>query len=383
SSGWSLNNQLDWAVGKHTLDVLPPQRNQVRFRIAFSSFNNREFRDGFAFNNIVIEDRNRTILVENFTNLSQAANNTAFKNFRTLNETFNPNELVKLQYHHASAQNSASADPLHDANPIDQNARAAFYGVTNPVRAFIDGGFGQISSNSTFTSGIPLNTYFSLRSLVSSPVNISIDFETDPSDKLNVKATVQPTNTIRPGRYNVFIAIAEQDVLGQVYVLRKFLPSAAGTPLTSLSVSDPAQEIVASYDMRHVTRLPNSDFAPFAVIVFVQNLETKDVLQTVMRQDGTASQNIVTGVETTLEHYFRLYPNPADERLNIILPSPVKAETAFKVFDTFGRQVFDGYFKTGEQEKTLETKPLSAGIYLILLSTPEGLVRKKAMIVHE
>jgi hypothetical protein len=150
-----------------------------------------------------------------------------------------------------------------------------------------------------------------------------------------------------------------------------------------LSATDPVQEIYATYDMRHVTRLPNGDYAPFAVIVFVQHLETKDVLQTIMRQDGTGSSQIVTGIETSFDNIFRLYPNPADDRLNIILPAPVIDETPVKVFDTFGKQVFDGTMKAGEHMKTIETKSLSGGVYLIQLSTPMGMVRKKAMVIHE
>ena len=382
-SGWSLSSQVAWAVGKHTLDVLPPERNKVRFRVAFSSFNNGEQRDGFAFNNVVIEERNRTILVENFTTLNpaQEQNNLAYKNFMGVD--FNAAEIVKLQYHHTPAQNSLPPDLLNLDNPADQNARAAFYGVTTPVRAFVDGGFGQSSSNSTFQSPA-LDLYFSLRSLVTSPVTLAIDFENQPSDKLNVKATVQAIDDLGgTGQYNVFIAIAEQEVLNQHYVLRKFLPDPSGTPLTSLMPTDPAQEITASYDMRHISRLPNGDFAPFAVIVFVQNLQTKDVLQTVMRRDGTASGEIVTAIETPFDNHIRIYPNPADDILNIILPAPVKAETPLKIFDTFGKQVYSGLFKPGEHVKTVETKPFAAGIYLIRLSTPEGEFTKKAMVVHE
>jgi hypothetical protein len=391
SSGWSTINETQWKAGKHTLDVLPPDRSKVRFRVAFSSLRknttNVQGLDGFAFNDVVIQERNRTILAENFTNLSAINNNTAFRDFKTDPQTgvFNPAEVVKIQYHHLSGP-AVNGDALNQANPVDQNARAAFYGVTTPTRAFIDGGYGQTSSNATFGADdlTPLNTYFSLRSLVTAPVDISVDFLPEPADKLNVKATVQATSSIGdPGQYNVFIAVAEQEVLGQSYVLRKLLPDASGTPLTSLSASDPAQEIMASYDMRHVTKLPSGEYAPFAVIVFVQNLETKEVLQTAIRQDGTASSNIVTGIETSSDQYIKLYPNPSDDRLNIILPSPVKAETPVRIFDTFGKQVYEGSFRIGENVKEVQTKLLSAGVYLIQLSTPQGLVRKKAMVVHE
>src|SRR5690606_29498688 len=103
SSGWSVANQREWAVGKHSLTMLPEPRTQVRFRVAFASFNNSEGRDGFAFNNVVIEERNRTVLAENFTNLTQTANNQEFRRFpNNIDNDFNSSELVKLQYHHAA-----------------------------------------------------------------------------------------------------------------------------------------------------------------------------------------------------------------------------------------------------------------------------------------
>ncbi len=382
SSGWSHSDQRAWMVGKHTLDVIPGDRKQVRFRIAFRSFNNSEQLDGFAFNNVVIEERNRTILVENFTHEVFTGNNNAFKAFRSDGDfNFNTAELVKLQYHHASAQ-GPDPDALHQANPVDQNARAAFYGVANPVRAFVDGGFGQSSTNATFESSA-LETYFSMRSLVTSPVTINADFVAEPADQLNVKVTVQATSDLgNPGQYNVFIAVAERSVEGQVFVLRKFLPNASGIPLTSLSASDPAQEITVSYDMRHVTRNPDGSFAPFAVIAFVQHLETKDVLQTIMRLDGTASPQIVTGIERTDSHYVRLYPNPADDVVNIVLAAPVSHSTPFRIFDSFGREVHADMFETGQHMKTVPTKELSAGVYLMHLSSPDGLIQKKVMVVH-
>jgi hypothetical protein len=229
-----------------------------------------------------------------------------------------------------------------------------------------------------------VDLYFGLRSLVSSPVDISIDFEDEPADRLNVKAIVQATNEVgAAGKFNVFIAIAEHSVDGQLYVLRKFLPDASGVPLTALNPSDTPQEITVSYDMRHVTRKVTGEFEDFAVIVFVQNLETKDVLQTILRPGGPVSSEVVTGVEATQENDVRIYPNPADDVLNIILPAPVAQETPVKVFDTFGREVYSGVFSSGEHTKAIATKALSSGVYLIQLSTAQGLIQRKTMVVHE
>lgn len=383
SSGWSTADQEDWVIGKHSLDGIHP-RNKVRFRIAFASFNNPEGRDGFAFNNVLIEERNRTVLVENFTHLNQNTNNLLFKGFKAIDPddgSINPLELVKLQYHHSPAVPNVVPDVLHDANPIDHDARAAFYGITNTARAFIDGGFGQSSTNATFTSP-DVDTYFSLRSLVTSPVNISLSFENQPSDRLNVKATVKANMALDdPHKYNVFIAVAEREVLGQVYVLRKFLPSAAGVPLGVSSPADPEQEITVSYDMRHVTRLIDGTFAPFAVIAFVQHLETKSVLQTVMREDATASSDIVTGVDPSSEAHVRFFPNPADDVLHIEFESAVAEGTKLTMFDTWGRQVFGT--EVNSSSISIPTKDLSGGVYIVELDTPKGKVRRKIMVLHD
>ena len=37
----------------------------------------------------------------------------------------------------------------------------------------------------------------------------------------------------------------------------------------------------------------------------------------------------------------------------------------------------------GENVRAIRTKDLASGVYLIQLSTPEGQMRKKAMVVHE
>jgi hypothetical protein len=102
-----------------------------------------------------------------------------------------------------------------------------------------------------------------------------------------------------------------------------------------------------------------------------------------MRQDGTASPGIVTGIETPFDNIVKLYPNPADAQLNIILPAPVAEATPVSMFDTFGKAVYHGTFQPGEHMKAITSKSLSTGVYLIQLSTPQGTIRKKAMIVHE
>jgi hypothetical protein len=373
--GWSGNTQTAWKNGKHSLDVIPGnQRDKVRFRVAFSSFTNTSSKEGFAFNNVNIEERNRTILVENFTNLTSTNNNTQFKNFRSANVG---TDLVKLQYH----TSVAGADQLFNDNAVDQNARAAFYGVTQSMHAFIDGGFDQSAANKTFTAPW-IDNYFTLRTLVSSPLTVAIDYPGTSTDQFDVNVSLKALENIPLGKYNVFIAIAEQEVMGQAYVLRKMLPSASGTQLTALT-KDAEQIVTVSYDMRNVTRNPDGTFKPIAVIAFVQEIEKKDVLQTTIRLDAAPVSTIVTGIENGSGNAFTVYPNPADQQMTIILPEPSKQRAALQLFDQMGKLVYESRLEKGDSEKTIATNALAGGVYLIQIDSPKGALRKKVMVLHQ
>lgn len=382
-SGWSRPNQFNWAAGKHTLDVLPTPaataRTQVRFRIAFSSFTNKEAKDGFAFKNVKIEERNRTILVENFSNLTSTTNNAAYQSFKTFANTtdFNKQELVKLQYHTPLVP----GDVLFEDNPVDQSARAAFYGVTQTNKAYIDGGYDRTATLQSF-NGNWLDNYFSLRSLVAAPLDIAIDLPASPSDKFNIRTTITVNNAVPTGRYHVFIAVAERDVLGQLYVLRKLLPDASGTLLTALA-ANASQQILVSYDMRQITKNSAGVFSPIAVIVFVQALEgNKEILQTTIREVATPPSTIVTSLES-LNGAFHVYPNPADREMTIELPDNITEASTLRMFDQVGKVVTHMVFEKGERKKTIDTSSHAGGVYLMQIQTGKGILSRKVMVLHE
>ncbi|NJN42491.1 MAG: hypothetical protein HC811_09970 [Flammeovirgaceae bacterium] len=100
--GWTTIN-VNWRKSKHILDdvALEPQ---VVFRFALSSVVDNPSADGFALDNIRIGNRTRTILLENFTNKSntaqQAGVNIEMRESDNL-KTFNPGGtgtlLVKIK----------------------------------------------------------------------------------------------------------------------------------------------------------------------------------------------------------------------------------------------------------------------------------------------
>jgi hypothetical protein len=379
--GWSSNDQNSFLEGRHTLDEIPlTQRNSVRFRIAFAGFNNATNKDGFAFTNVKIQERNRTLLVENFTNNSDIArteentddNNAEFREFKAGSSA---KELVKIQYH----TSISGFDENNDMNPIDNSARAAFYGVTQAAKGFIDG-----YSEGRFDGADWTDNEFSLRSLVSSPVDLDITSPDLSNNQFNIQVVVKANSAIPAGQqFVVQIALVEKSVGEEAFVMRKLLPSASGTPLT-ITTAGEEQTVLASYDLRNVLNQ-----SQLAVVAFVQSIRSnpttgrKEVLQSGFLDTGnlTIPTTIITEVEQ-LDVAFEVYPNPANEALTIRLPQAVNKASTLLVYDQMGKVVAETQVEKGEQRKQLPTKNLADGVYVLKIETAQGMLIRKVMVIH-
>jgi hypothetical protein len=382
--GWSgdtkePNEENGWTNAKYNFDDFLGQK-KVRIRFVFGSNpdNPSGIYDGFAIDNFAIESRNRTILAENFTNLtnrSQADNNNiplrAFANTKTRNE------LVTLQYH----TSLGGEDEIFQANVIDPNARAAFYGVTSPYVGYLDGISRGLFGDDRTKPVLPwVVNEFDSRSLEPAPLTILIQQPTVNTDGMfTITTTVRidsATSLDSNEQYVVHVAVAEQQVGSETYVLRKLLPSATGTPLTILNSLE-SQNITVSYDLHNVL-----DKSKIAVIVFVQGLRSKRVLQTGLRENILAP-DVVTDVEGGFDEAIGIYPNPADQSFSMELAQPVKERTSVVLYDQVGKVSHKTWFEKGESRKLIDTSKLAAGMYLLQVDSNKGMTRKKVMVVHQ
>jgi len=376
---WTTNiDKTDsiWLQAKHTLNlpenVLPSaKRNKVRFRIAFASNGDTEF-EGVAFNNVHIEDRNRIMLVENFTNVTAAGagvNNTRFNTPQ--------DDVVKIQYN----VSFPGEDEINLQNPTDPGARGAFYGIANTdqvvPRVYVDGTSGGKLTGPTDW----FDQSKSLRSLVTSPLDISISTVPASTSQLSVVAQITPNQTLTEGKLIAHVVIVENPVDGNEFVLRKMLPNASGTVLampltTGVPVTLPT--LTWQVDNTHV------DPANLSVVVFVQNEDTKEVLQAAMLEHpSNLPTAIVTGTEPSFSQQTSLYPNPADHQLIIHMPQAARKDMPLSIFDTFGHEVLQRTIVTGEQQVVVNTTSFAAGVYLIQFEASPGVqVRKKVVVTH-
>jgi hypothetical protein len=379
--GWSGENIKEWRIGKHSLNDIAPLSN-VRLRVAFRS-DQREELGGFAFGDVRIEQRNRIMLVENFTNSTSqnsSANNTAFN-------ALGSNEIVRIQYHTSFPGN----DPFNLSNPTDNNARAAFYGISSSVqnsgnvvpRGYVDG-----ISQGNFVANWAGN-YINLQSLVASFINISIADNTTPANATagKVKATISvsalddiPTSPTKS--YRLFVAVVERQVGSNRFVMRKMLPDAAGIPIpnkNNIFVLEKDDAFAFTTDLTSISGFV--DGTQLAFVAFVQDIVSKEVLQSSII-NFAQTLDLVTGIEKLAE-YINIYPNPANESFEIELPTKADNRLMINLIDPVGRSAQQLYFEKGEQTKTVNTQNLAQGIYVVQIGSGKtGVVRKKVLVVH-
>lgn len=365
-----------WRQAAYKLDNLVGKSNIV-FRIAFAS--NTPRREGFAFDNVFIGERTRTVLLESFTNSSSATNaklhNDVFSGFSN-----NSSEIAKIEFHTPFP----GVDPLNAANPQINNSRTAFYGITSSPTFSLDG--------TILNTAASLNSFYNDRVLIPSPIRINVNQEKDGNIvRINVSLTNTTNQIISKDGLHAFITIVEKTITDPLwlggsgntqfnFVARQMLPSAAGLTLT--------QDIapLATITLPEVTWSMNDLITSGngAIVVFVQSIEggNKNVLQSTIVNATEEPQ-----ITTETEHFasgskIKIYPNPASEAVTIELPYTLSKNTPIKMFDVNGHEIHNTVFEKGKRIMMLSTRECSSGVYLIQIDDGNSIVRKKVMVVQ-
>lgn len=385
-AGWtgdenSTTKYKSWKRATFSLDALVGQPN-VNFRIAFAATVSGG--EGFAFDNFLIGERSRTVLVENFTNTSTAAGSAA-KQQNDLYNTFKSSstELVKIQYH----TSFPGTDPINEQNKSIYDARSAFYGLTSSPAAKLDG----ISKTGPFVNWG--ETFYDDRVLDPTFLRINnIDVQ-----KVNgmVKINTQLLAT-GPLPKNLFVhtlivekEITQAEFLGNngdtkfLYVVKQMLPTPEGHKITkSLSTGETYNVPEVIWENQNLLTNGNG-----AIVVFVQQdtITSKAVYQAKIVLNPP-HPDLVTGVEKDFIGIDRIvaYPNPVDKELTIELPTKALNKTPVRLIDPVGKIIQDTFIPAGENSKTLSTQDLVGGIYLIQIEAGKNnLVHRKIMVVHK
>ncbi|MGB4973781.1 MAG: PKD domain-containing protein, partial [Cyclobacteriaceae bacterium] len=398
--GWNGTSNISWMESKHILDEIniPVLQDNVVFRFAIASLNNLPNTDGFAVDNVRIGNRTRTILLENFTNKAnpKAINGVVIEKRESdllkANSSNIGTELVKINYH----VGFPNTDPFNLDNPADPSARALYYNITETPLVRLDGFKNPGQPEAPFSTWG--DAQYGIRTLQLAQAELTFDVINSADGSLQVDVQVNPKIELAANTV-LHVAILEKDIAisdlttaqsGMIatgetdfeFVLKRMLPSALGTRFNQVAPAGQALNFGPFnwYPEKAKMYNPANDLA---VIVFLQNEDTREILQSEIMED-IADPPLVTGInkDVPLEQV-AIYPNPADDQIEVELPWPAQKRIRLLLSSQLGVISTDTVFEPGQQTKTIYTKDLAAGIYFLQIQEGEKRTVKKIMIVHK
>ncbi|MEQ8302207.1 MAG: T9SS type A sorting domain-containing protein [Cyclobacteriaceae bacterium] len=399
--GWSGRANELWMESKHTLDIIntPTLQDRVVFRFGIASVNTSPGLDGFALDNVRVGNRTRTIVVEHFTNKGnpkvdpsngQISEKFESDELKTLVQGVGT-ELVKINYHVGFPEQ----DPFNLDNPAAPSARALYYNITETPLTRLDGFKNPGLAESPFSTWG--QEQYGIRTLQLAQAAIDLTASDSPDGSLEVNVSVTPkidlgANTV------LHVAILEKNVsstsLGQresliqtgetefEYVLKRMLPNALGTRFNEVAPAGQVRDFATFnwYPEKLKLYSPENDIV---VIAFLQNEDTKEILQSEIIEDVN-DPPLVTGLDfESIADRIAIFPNPADGEVTVQLPTPAVNRIELQMVDQMGRVVNRSAIEVGEQEKEIYTRDMAAGIYLLQFGSGNSNTFKKVMVVHK
>ncbi len=393
-AGWELSSS-GWVSAKHTLsDAFSETR--IVLRIGLGSENDNPNADGFAFDNVRIGERTRTVLVESFTNTSivqmeDGVNIVVIENDSINNFNANDLELVKLEYH----TDFPGPDPLNNDNPSVPSARSVFYGITENIPTARMDGLIPVAEPDDVRFSKWGRDFFTKQTLKLAEFKIVLTVDPLASGDININATLTAIDSIDANTI-VHTVIVEQFVTadqvdkndeikvltGELgsdswkFVVKQMLPSSSGNKFID---PIPQGESITISEVWQPAAIYNPN--DLSVIVFAQNEDDRRVYQSA-RVDFIAA--IVTALEEDLDKDgLALYPNPASDYAMLFFKKRIDKRTTIRVYDQFGRVADYVEVPYGTKQVKLETNKYSSGLFIVQIQQ-EGkpIIHKKLLITH-
>ncbi|MDH5367718.1 MAG: T9SS type A sorting domain-containing protein, partial [Cyclobacteriaceae bacterium] len=391
--GWTGNHTADenklFTTAKHSLNELLNKSN-VTFRMAFSSADRIAAiqAQGFAFNNVRIGERTRTVLLENFTN-TNAVNYIKEKDYIDIDFVNNAKEGVEaviINYH----TDFPEPDVFNLLNQVAPSARAAFYNVNSVPYAVLDGDASKNTTDGYFSKwGID---EFQRRSLQLADYQISAVID-QPTDKDDVIITVTlEKNITAPENINnglLHVALVENSMseggITAQYVLKHMLPSATGTFIPVAEMNNGAFTKVITWTPGSTSaNTGTTNFEDIEVVIFLQDEINKTIYQAIVVPLINKGINLVTSTDEYFEqNTLTLYPNPARHFTQLDFGKVIEDDYQVKVYDQFGKLIFNDNISKGQRVYELDTKNYLNSLYIIQIESDNEVIERTKLVILE
>jgi len=385
--GWTGESE-GWEKARYRLDNLYG-RPYLRFRVAFASDPNTvlEGHEGMAFDSVWIGDRGRNVLVEHFSNFyhfnQQGANMDIIdkKVYDTIYNSTNGRDVSLIQYQ----TNIQQVDPINALFNFDFDSRVLYYGINANSQIRIDGltyGNGKSENLSQWQMDFDMLQF---------PV---FDIRVDPlifsGNTIQVNAEARALTNLDSADYTMTFAITEDDIFNNrgfamKSVLRKFIPDASGF---SLQQGFSAGQII-NRSGSWIYNFGTLDPTKIEAVVFIQNNNTKDVIQVTTTRDLSIFPPVGT-IPTEEEAAVRrdiigmnLFPNPAQNYFNVSFDEPLSDDYQWALVDVLGRVLEQGIARKGTAQMTIDSEKLSEGTYFFTIRNDHAYAQRKVVISKE
>nr|MCU0420399.1 PKD domain-containing protein [Cyclobacteriaceae bacterium] len=390
--GWT-GKQGGWKTARFNLDMVPNNataRDQVRLRIGFAASDLNESGnsyDGFAFDNLFVGEKARTVLVEHFANATIPQNAEAYLNGLLATEISSRgfSDFVHIQYH----VSTPGTDLLNQQNPSDPSARALFYNLSQPPRTIMDG----IINPPRFV-GSPFDVTrieIDRRALIDPLFDMRVDsVATNNPETIGFEVQLTARRAVNSPLI-LQVALVEKTVTNAQgtfqNVLRKNLLGNAGATITNAFAAG-AELIRTENEIEIDVPTVNSD--QLMLVAYVQDRTTKEIYQSAILNVIYKRGRLVTSIEEeekpeawgALLNEMQVFPNPASQRAYVGAEQPIPKTMAWQVADQRGLVVLRGNFdKVDNNRLELDVKSLPNGLYQLILTSPTGAKAHKRLIV--
>ncbi len=373
--GWSTNIDSGWVESRHDLDTLIG-RSAVKLRFTFGSTPTTFPKEGFAFDSIWIGERSRLVLFEHFTSTADQ-NSAGVDDYVDNLVANNPGDVVDIQYHTAFD----GLDDMNLRNQADPSARSLYYGVFSNGRGILDGNVFYDRSTQLSERDIKL------RMLESADFEINITADINSGASINVHPEITSVNDIEEREITTHIVIVEKDVSQNTQtingdqnfksVMRQMLPDATGNKLLKPWTAGETTSFTQGWAFGNNV----DDQSQLRVVVYVQDVATKEVLQTAYIDTIGISDNIAEDLND-YKFGFVVYPNPANGRASVLLSQPARVDMNMIIYDQFGKAVKSKQLYKGVNKFGFETHDLANGMYYVQIIEENQIVAVKKFNVQ-
>ncbi|MEM6830770.1 MAG: T9SS type A sorting domain-containing protein, partial [Bacteroidota bacterium] len=386
--GWTDQESDVWIEAKEAISVLAAEADSVRFRFALAAQAGDKSVTGFGFDNVTIFDRDRIVLIEQFSS-SLSASSISLNNRLDSTTTFIGTDVIRINYFTDLANTDTEQDGLNLRNTVDPGARSVLYGIDQASSVAIAGEASFLDPNvedSWLTAVTQLgnaklgNPRFRISisaAIVDNNINLGASFEslsnfTDPNTELSLNlAIIEPEVILTEamGLYNAGDRVNN--------VMRQMLPDAAGEYRSGTIAAGDVLEI--SEITWPITGVFNPD--TLTIVAFIQDINTNEIYQSAIT--GVSGGENVLSVNENLLSDIVVYPNPGDEQVTIDFINPLKKDSEWVLYDQSGRTMKKGDLSKGHQQLLLDTKEAASGMYFFyLFQSNEPAAAVRLMIRH-